>query len=214
MFTGIVEGLGRVLSATGKGTVRITVQSTFDLGRVRVGDSVAVDGVCLTVVARRGRRFDADLGPETLRKTTLGRLEAGSHVHLERALRIGDAIGGHLVTGHVDGRGRVAAARAHGASRTLTIEAPRALAPFIVPKGSITVDGVSLTVNRVDGTRFRVTLIPHTLVVTQLGRLAAGQQVNLETDLIAKHVARLVKPLAGKNTSRRPRKTTRTAREN
>jgi riboflavin synthase len=194
VFTGIVEVTGEIesLRPTAAGSRRLAVRSTLELATIPMGGSVAVDGVCLTVVARRGRRFEADLGPETLALTTLGELRAGDRVHLERPLRVGDPLGGHLVAGHVDGVGRVARVRRRGDALELGITAPEALAPYLAPKGSVTVDGVSLTVNRVDGASFSVTLIPHTLSVTKLGALRPGARVNLEADLIAKHVARLL----------------------
>lgn len=195
MFTGIVEAIGRVeaLRPGRGGTRRVAIASPLDLAPVPQGGSIAVDGVCLTVVARRGRRFEADLGLETLARTTLGRLRVGSRVHLERPLRLGDPLGGHLVTGHVDGIGRVEARQGHGEALGLRIAAPAALAPLLAPKGSVAVDGVSLTVNTVAGRVFSVMLIPHTLAVTRLGERRAGDRVNIEADLIAKHLHRLVK---------------------
>ena len=196
MFTGIVEATGQVesLRPTAKGTRRLAVKTTaaLDLASVPLGGSIAVDGVCLTLVARRGRRFEADLGPETLALTTLGARAAGDRVHLERPLRMGDPLGGHLVAGHVDGMGHVTRLRRHGDALELVIAAPAELTPYLAAKGSVAVDGVSLTVNRVDGATFSVTLIPHTLAVTKLGNLAAGDRVNIEADLLAKHVARIL----------------------
>jgi riboflavin synthase len=194
VFTGIVEALGKVeaLRARERDTQRLVVSAPLDLTTVPMGGSIAVNGVCLTLVGRRGRRFEADLGPETLERTTLGRLAAGDAVHLERPLRMGDPLGGHLVAGHVDGLGRVKAARPQGDALTLEIALPPSLALYVAPKGSIAVDGVSLTVNAVQGRTFSVTLIPHTLAVTALSRRKPGDEVNVETDLLAKHVARLV----------------------
>jgi riboflavin synthase len=194
VFTGIVESTGTVesLSAKGRATRRIVIATALPLGTIPLGGSVAVDGVCLTLVARRGRRFEADLGPETLARTTLGRRRPGDRVHLERPLRVGDPLGGHLVAGHVDGVGRVLATRAEGEALLLEVLAPAELSIYVVPKGSITIDGVSLTVNQVNGARFKVTLIPHTLAVTKLGGLRAGDEVNLEADLMAKHVGRML----------------------
>jgi riboflavin synthase len=194
VFTGIVEALGKVeaLRARERDTQRLVVSAPLDLTTVPMGGSIAVNGVCLTLVGRRGRRFEADLGPETLERTTLGRLAVGDAVHLERPLRMGDPLGGHLVAGHVDGLGRVKAARPQGDALTLEIALPPSLALYVAPKGSIAVDGVSLTVNAVQGRTFSVTLIPHTLAVTALSRRKPGDEVNVETDLLAKHVARLV----------------------
>jgi riboflavin synthase len=196
VFTGIVETTGTIesLGPLQLGGRRISISSALPLATVPKGGSIAVDGVCLTLVGRRGQRFEADLGPETLALTTLGTRRAGDLVHLERPLRIGDPLGGHLVAGHVDGTGTVARTRRKGDCLTLEITAPAAVAPFLATKGSITIDGVSLTVNSVKGSAFSVTLIPHTLAVTRLGSLSPGAKVNLEADLIAKHVANLLKP--------------------
>ena len=204
MFTGIVEATGTIESigraAPEAATARLTVSTKLDLSNVALGASIAVDGVCLTVVDRDATRgfFAADLGPETLMLTTLGRLEAGARVHLERPLRMGDELGGHLVSGHVDGVGAVAARRENGGALDLEISAPATVAPALAVKGSVAVDGVSLTVNALvdvaGGAIFGVTLIPHTLAVTKLGDKREGAPVNLEGDLIAKHVQRLLSP--------------------
>jgi len=185
------------LAPARRGSRRLAVETALDVDSIPLGGSVAVDGVCLTVVARRRRRFEADLGPETLALTTLGERRTGDRVHLERPLRAGDPLGGHLVAGHVDGVGRVARARALGDALELRIAAPAAIAGYLAPKGSVAVDGVSLTVNRVQGATFSVTLIPHTLAVTKLGGLRPGDRVNLEADLLAKHVARLLERATG-----------------
>ncbi|HEY2730159.1 MAG TPA: riboflavin synthase [Polyangia bacterium] len=193
MFTGIVEATGTVAALERReGGVRLTVATDLDVGALPLGASIAVDGVCLTVVERAAGRFAADLGPETLARTTLGALRPGERVHLERPLRLGDALGGHLVSGHVDGVGTVVGRRQAGTSLELEIAAPATVVATLVPKGSITVGGASLTINGVTDERFSVTLIPHTLAVTALGALAIGAAVNLEGDLIAKHVDRLV----------------------
>ena len=193
MFTGIIEDTGTVdaLEARQDGA-RLSVTTSLDVGALPLGASIAVDGVCLTVVERAAGRFSADLGPETLARTTLGALRPGARVHLERPLRLGDPLGGHLVSGHVDGVGRVVARREVGQSLELEIAAPPAFVGTLVEKGSVTVAGASLTINAVAGDRFSVTLIPHTLGVTTLGQLPVGSSVNLEGDLIAKHVDRLV----------------------
>jgi riboflavin synthase len=196
MFTGIVESIGKIetLRTQAGGSRRIAVSSPLDVGKLPLGASIAVNGVCLTVVARKTRRFEADVGPETLRVTTFGELRTGDRVHLERPLRLGDPLGGHLVAGHVDGVGRVQARKKVGDALFLRIAAPKDLAPYLATKGSVTVDGVSLTVNEVRGSTFAVTLIPHTLLATCLGERKTGDRVNIEADLIAKHVARLVNP--------------------
>jgi riboflavin synthase len=202
MFTGIIEATGTVAALDQReGGVRLAVTTDLDVAGLPLGASIAVDGVCLTVIDRGPGRFAADLGPETLACTTLGALRPGVRVHLERPLRMGDALGGHLVSGHVDGVGAVVARRAVGDSLELEIAAPESVAGTLVPKGSITVAGASLTINycgTLTGSHtpgsmvFGVTLIPHTLAVTTLGGLAPGARVNLEGDLIAKHVDRLV----------------------
>ena len=193
MFTGIVKALGTIAAwAPGSETRRLTITTALPVGELPLGASLAVDGVCLTVVERSEGRFAADVGPETLMRTTLGERAVGSRVHLEPPLAVGDALGGHIVTGHVDGVGVIAVAHRRGDALELEIEVPPALARFLAPKGSVAVDGVSLTVNTVAGPRFGVTLIPHTMAVTLLARHPAGTRVNLEADLIAKHVDRLV----------------------
>jgi riboflavin synthase len=197
MFTGLVEGKGRItrIEARPDGIRRVVIASGFDLGRLAPGASIAVNGVCLTVVAKRGRQFSADLGPETLAVTKFASCAVGDAVHLERPLRIGDPLDGHLVAGHVDGIGTVAQARKVGGALELVVTVPASLAAFLTPKGSVTIDGVSLTVNRCTGNRFSVMLIPHTLKITALGGLVAGDHVNIETDWIAKHVITTVERL-------------------
>ena len=193
MFTGIVESQCTILDVgDGVDTRRVVVASGLPVERLALGASIAVDGVCLTVIDRSPGQFAADLGPETLALTTLARLKVGDKVHLERPLAAGDPLGGHLVAGHVDGLGTVVASHARGPALEMEIEAPHAIARYVVSKGSVAIDGVSLTVNTVTGNRFGVTLVPHTLAVTLLGQRAVGAAVNLEADLIAKHVDRLV----------------------
>ena len=194
MFSGIVQDVGRVEAReTRGGDVRLVIAPRqLDLSAVRVGDSVCVQGCCLTATAVNSRTFAADLSGETLALTTLGELEVGSPVNLETSLRAGDALGGHLVSGHVDGVAQVAAVAEEARSLRVTIAAPPALARFIAPKGSIAVDGVSLTINAVQQASFGVNIIPHTRSVTTLGSLAPGARVNLEVDQIARYVARLL----------------------
>lgn len=209
MFTGIVEKTGTVESIARAEpehpAARLTVTTDLDLAGTAVGASIAVDGVCLTIVdldAARGR-FAADLGPETLMLTTLGSMEPGTRVHLERPLRLGDELGGHLVTGHVDAVGLVVARRENGSALDLEISVPGNVGRAIAPKGSVAVDGVSLTINvladMAGAAVFGVTLIPHTVAVTKLSAKQIGAGVNVETDLVAKHVERLVGPYAARD---------------
>ncbi len=194
MFTGIIQSVGRIGSLERRGgDVRLTVQAgALDLSDVQLGDSIAVAGCCLTVVALEGEGFAADVSNESLSLTTLGQLVAGDPVNLEKALRLADRLGGHLVSGHVDGLGKVVSARADGRSQRWTFEAPDALARYVAHKGSICIDGVSLTVNAVDGSRFGINLIPHTVAHTSFSRRRPGDAVNLEVDVVARYVERLL----------------------
>lgn len=191
MFTGIITDRGDIRRVDASGEHRFEIATTYDLGTVDIGASICCAGCCLTVVEKGADWFAVEVSAETLSKTTLGDWRAGRHVNLERALRLGDELGGHLVSGHVDGVGRVVGAESAGESVIFTVEAPVSLARFIAAKGSITVDGVSLTVNGVDGARFDVNIIPHTQAATTLGQLAVGDTVNLEIDMLARYVARL-----------------------
>jgi riboflavin synthase len=192
MFTGIVQGIGRVRALTPRGgDCEIDIASGgLDLAGMKPGDSMAVAGVCLTLTRLEAQAFSADVCAETLSCTVLGALAPGNAVNLEPALRAGDALGGHLVSGHVDGVGRLLARHAEGRSHRLRFEAPADLARFIARKGSICIDGVSLTVNDTDGACFGVNLVPHTLQATTLQDLQPGARVNLEVDLLARYVAR------------------------
>jgi riboflavin synthase len=193
MFSGIIADVGLIKSAQDReGGLRLTV-ATEQLGvdDVQLGDSIAVNGVCLTVVKVDGRDFTVDVSRETL-NCTAGLGVQGGHVNLEKALRLSDRLGGHLVSGHVDGVGEVVAFDDIGESWRLAVRAPQPLAKYIAPKGSITINGVSLTVNQVAGAEFEVNLIPHTLEVTTLKELKAGTKVNLEIDLIARYVERML----------------------
>ena len=191
MFTGIVTSIGKITTAAPRdGGVRLTIDAgMLDLSDVAVGESIAVNGVCLTVIALHGDRFDVDVSQETI-GCTIG-LDAPNEVNLEKSLRLSDRLGGHLMSGHVDGVGVVLRFEAAGGSFLLVIRAPQELAKYIARKGSITVNGVSLTVNRVAGDAFGINLIPHTLSATNLKRLKSGSRVNLEVDLIARYIERL-----------------------
>ena len=189
MFTGLVREVGAVTSMEGG---RLTIDAPETARGVQLGDSVAVDGVCLTVVACVDSTLSFDAVPETLARTALGTLDQGSRVNLEPALRAGDALGGHYVQGHVDGVGRVLSVAPEGEGRRVRFEAPAELLKYIVAKGSIAVQGTSLTVAAVDETGFAVALIPHTLEATTLGALTPGSRVNLEADVLAKYVEKLL----------------------
>lgn len=191
MFTGLIEGVGVVEKLEKRGAYLVmTIKSGFD--DVKPKDSVNVDGACLTVVSARAGEFVVDVSPETQSKTTIGRLKVGSKVNLERAVKLGDRLGGHFVLGHVDGVGRIVGEKKEGEFLTLEIEVDKELAKFLVPKGSIAVNGVSLTVNEVFKNRFKVGIIPYTLEVTNLKGLKMGDSVNVETDVIGKYVAMLM----------------------
>ncbi len=191
MFTGIISDVGEVRRVDDTGERRFEITTAYDLDTVAIGASICCAGCCLTVVEKAADWFAVEVSGETLSKTTLESWQAGTRINLERALRLGDELGGHLVSGHVDGVGRVSEMAEVGGSAVIAFDAPAALARFIAAKGSVTVDGVSLTVNGVDGTRFDVNIIPHTRNVTTLGGLAPGDTVNLEIDLLARYVARL-----------------------
>jgi len=200
MFTGIVRSVGRVaVVGGGSGGSRRLVIETGGLATAgwQRGDSIAVAGVCLTIVALADGRFEAELSGETLARTTLGRLAAGSAINLEPALRASDVLGGHLVTGHVDGVARVRDCREENGVLTATIDAPDTLARFIAAKGSVALDGVSLTVGRVTGAAFVIDLVPHTRAVTTLGSLAPGSDLNFEVDLVARYLDRLIETRRG-----------------
>jgi riboflavin synthase len=198
MFTGLVQEVGEILGLEpGGGDARIEIGfGDIDAARLPLGASICVDGVCLTVAALGARSFSADVSGETLRVTTLGGKQRGARVNLEPALRAGDSLGGHWVSGHVDGIAEVLHTSRDARSLQVTLAAPAALARYIARKGSVTLDGVSLTVNSVDGVKFSINLIPHTLEVTTLGALAPGVRVNLEIDLLARYVERLNSPNA------------------
>jgi len=192
MFTGIVTDLGRVNRVRRADLVDLTIATVFDTSAIALGASIACSGVCLTVVAVGPREFSVQASAETIACTTIGSWEEGTPVNLEKSLRIGDELGGHLVAGHVDGIARIAERRPEAQSVRFVFDAPSGLASFIASKGSVALDGVSLTVNEVSGARFGVNIIPHTLACTNFGTALPGQQMNLEVDLIARYVARLL----------------------
>lgn len=191
MFTGIITDIGRVAALERRGDLRARLATGYDTDGIDIGASIACDGVCLTVVALGAGWFEVDISAETLSKTNLGSWDAGRRINLERALRVGDELGGHIVSGHVDGLAEVLGTRAEGDSLRVTFRAPRDLAGFIAPKGSVALNGTSLTVNEVDGDTFGVNLIGHTRSVTTWGDVAPGDRVNLEIDTLARYVARL-----------------------
>ncbi|NVM56528.1 MAG: riboflavin synthase [Desulfobacterales bacterium] len=197
MFTGIIEGLGTVKSVirTGGG-VSMDIQAGFPLNNVRIGDSIAVSGACLTVVHLQNDAFKVDVAPETLSKTTLGQIKVGDRVNLERALRLGDHLSGHLVTGHVDGIGKVTAKRTVGNATLFTFGISEDLSRYIVQKGSVAVDGISLTVNACYRAAFEVSIIPHTASITTMGFKKVGDMVNIETDMVGKYVERFTRHFA------------------
>ncbi|NHB75137.1 riboflavin synthase [Rhodobacter calidifons] len=194
MFTGIVTDVGRIIDTRVTGDLRARIATRYDVGGIDIGASIACDGVCLTVVALGDRPenwFDVEISAETVSKTNLGGWAPGKRVNLERALKVGDELGGHIVSGHVDGLAEVVGVRHEGGSVRVTFRAPEALAKFIAPKGSVALNGTSLTVNEVNGAEFGVNLIPHTQEVTTWGEVAVGDRVNLEVDTMARYVARL-----------------------
>jgi riboflavin synthase len=194
MFTGIVQDVGKIVAVEPRGgDLRVQVGVVrLELARVALGDSIAVAGVCLTVVAPAPQGFSVDASNETLRLTTAASWRPGRRVNLEPALRAGDALGGHLVAGHVDGIAQIIAMQADARSQRMTVRIPGEFARYVARKGSVTLDGVSLTVNGVQGEEFEINLVPHTLAVTTLGELAVGDRVNFEADLIARYVERLL----------------------
>jgi riboflavin synthase len=193
MFTGIISDIGEVASRDGG---RFSIRSGYAAESIAIGASIACDGACLTATsvapAGAGSTFTVDVSNETLSKTTLDDWRPGRRVNLERPLRLGEELGGHMVSGHVDGVGRIADMRPDGDSRRFTVEVPSELAPLIVVKGSVALDGISLTVNEVNGSRFGINIIPHTLTHTTLGGKSPGDRVNIEVDIIGRYVARLM----------------------
>ena len=196
MFTGIVTSLGEIAGVEQRGDTRFTIACDYDPASIAIGASIACSGCCLTAI-ETGRLADGrgffrvEASAETLSKTTLGNWQVGSRINLERALKLGDELGGHIVSGHVDGVGAIVSIKPEGDSMRFRFRAPAGLARFIAPKGSICLDGTSLTVNEVEGEEFGVNLIPHTLAVTSWGQSRPGDAVNMEIDMLARYVARL-----------------------
>lgn len=198
MFTGIIEKLGviRQLQPAAGGR-RISVETGLDLSETAIGDSIAVNGACLTVVTKTGSQFSADLSPETVLKTTFSTKRVGDRVNVERAMRLSDRINGHLVSGHIDGVGAISARREDANAIVITIAVPPDLARQMIPKGSVAVDGISLTINQCDENSFGISIIPHTAQLTSIGHCSVGDAVNIETDILGKYVTRLL--TEGKN---------------
>ncbi|MCB1379617.1 MAG: riboflavin synthase [Alphaproteobacteria bacterium] len=191
MFTGIITDIGTVRAITRRGDTRFDIACGYDVGTVDLGASIACNGCCLTVIDKGADWFAVEVSAETLSKTTLGAWREGTRINLERALKLGDELGGHIVSGHVDGTGAIVSITPEGDSRRFRFWVPADLARFIAPKGSVAVEGTSLTVNEVDGNTFGVNIIPHTQAVTTWGQAQVGQSVNIEIDMLARYVARL-----------------------
>ena len=201
MFTGIVENKGKVLKVDHRGEMkRLTLDVPFDLTEVQLGDSINVNGVCLTIVEKKGRAISVDLSPESLQKTMLARLKESDQVNLERALRFSDRLGGHIVTGHIDGVGTITERRIEGNALHLVVRIPQSATPYVVQKGSVAIDGISLTVNEVQENRIRLTLIPYTLEKTTLMEKKVGEEVNVEADILGKYVEKVLE--RGRETSK------------
>lgn len=206
MFTGLIEGTGKLLRVERRGAdARLSIEAGFLKGDYVLGESIAVDGACLTVVSHEGTVFVADASGETLERTTLGGKPVGCRVNLERALRLGDRLGGHLVLGHVDGIGVLRGKEKDGRSLRLTFEIPSSLARYVIEKGSITVNGLSLTVNGCTREGFDVNIIPHTAEATTIGDLKVGERVNIETDLIGKYVEKMLLPWSPREEKEAPK---------
>lgn len=193
MFTGLIEDLGTLQEIrTGTDQARLTVATGLPMAELTLGESIAINGVCLTVTGFGDGAFSADVSPETLECTTLGHLSRGARVNLERALRLSDRLGGHLVTGHIDGKAHIVERRQEGNAWRFSFQTEAAVCSLLVTKGSVTIDGISLTVNEVSGNAFSLVIIPHTLAMTTLQDRRIGDEVNVETDLIGKYVARFL----------------------
>ena len=204
MFTGIIEGLGTIagIRSSGQGT-RLTVEADFSLDQTKVGDSISVSGACLTAVKIDGKRFEVDVSPETLQITTFGQAKVGERLNIERALRLSDRIDGHLVSGHIDGTGIVKERETLSNAIIITIGVDASLTQYMIAKGSVAVDGISLTINTRESDSFSVSVIPHTARLTTIGFKNKGDRVNIETDMIGKYVERFISGLTGRSKENR-----------
>ncbi|PRY91152.1 riboflavin synthase [Donghicola tyrosinivorans] len=191
MFTGIITDIGKIIELEQRGDLRARIETVYDMDTVDLGASIACDGCCLTVIHKGQNFFDVEISAESISKTNIGAWVQGKRLNLERALKVGDELGGHIVSGHVDGVAEVIEVRDEGDSTRVTLRAPEGLAKFIAPKGSVALNGTSLTVNEVNGCDFGINFIPHTKQVTTWGEVAVGQKINLEIDTLARYVARL-----------------------
>jgi riboflavin synthase len=195
MFTGLVSDVGEVRKTEKRGDTHLIIATNYDVDAVDIGASIACSGICLTVTSKGAgddRWFAVSASAETASKTTVGEWMPGRRINLERSLRLGDELGGHIVAGHVDAVAQIVHIQPEGESRRMTVEIPKEVARYVAPKGSVALDGVSLTVNEIDGARFTINVIPHTLSVTTLGDAVIGSRLNFEADLLARYVARLV----------------------
>ena len=193
MFTGIIEGLGTVagIRSAGQGK-RLTIKADFSLDQTKIGDSISVSGACLTAVKIEGKRFEVDVSPETLQKTTFGQAKVGDRLNIERALRLSDRIDGHLVSGHIDGTGMIKQRESLSNAVIITIAVDASLTRYMISKGSVAIDGISLTINTCESDNFSVSIIPHTAKLTTIGFKSKGDRVNIETDMIGKYVERFM----------------------
>ena len=193
MFTGIIEGLGTVsgIHPAGQGK-RLSIRSDFALDQSKVGDSISVSGACLTAVAIEGKRFEVDVSPETIARTTFGKIKVGDRMNLERAMRLSDRVDGHLVTGHIDGTGVIRRNQIAGNAMIVTIDIPKSLLHYMIKKGSVALDGISLTINAINTESIGVSIIPHTARLTTISFKKRGDRVNIETDMIGKYVERFI----------------------
>jgi riboflavin synthase len=207
MFTGIIEGLGTIvgIGSAGQGK-RFVIESDSHLDGTKIGDSIAVNGACLTAVVIQGKRFEVDVAPETLSKTTFPKTVVGERVNLERALRLSDRLDGHLVSGHIDGKGTIKQKKPLGNAVIVSIGVPESLTRYMIPKGSVAIDGISLTINEVHKDGFEVSIIPHTAGITTIGFKKPGAIVNIETDMIGKYVERFISQKPDQNKENKPAK--------